>query len=113
MKVQALGHLVLKVRNLDRAVQFYGSVLGLRVVARKAIRGTPMAFFAIANSHHDLAVMEVGEQAPASPEHSTGLAHFALKIGDSLEELRAARDHLKAKGAGIDRTVNHRVSQSL
>ncbi len=113
MKIQALGHVVLKVRNLDRAVAFYSDALGLRLAARQPIRGTPMAFFAIAGNHHDLAVMEVGERAISPPEDSIGLAHFALKIGNGLEELRSARDHLTAKGIRIERIVDHHVSQSL
>jgi catechol 2,3-dioxygenase len=113
MKIQALGHVVLKVRNLERAIGFYNGVLGLRLVARKVICGTPMAFFAIADNHHDLALMEVGGEAPAAPEAATGLAHLALKIGNSLEELRAARGHLESQGTKVDRTIDHRVSQSL
>ncbi|HZP88933.1 MAG TPA: VOC family protein [Burkholderiales bacterium] len=112
MKIQALGHVVLKVRNLDRALQFYQGVLGLRLAARAAIRDVPMAFLAIDRNHHDLALMEVGEQAPAAPEKSTGLAHFALKIGDNLEALRSAREYLQSMNIPIDRTVEHRVSQS-
>jgi catechol 2,3-dioxygenase len=113
VKIQALGHVVLKVRNLERALHFYQNVLGLRLVARKAIRGTPMAFFAIGDIHHDLALMQVGEKAPAAPATGTGLAHVALKLGNSLEELRAARAHLLAHGVQIDRTIEHQVSQSL
>jgi catechol 2,3-dioxygenase len=113
MKIQALGHVVLKVRNLDRALRFYQGTLGLRVVAHTLIRETPMAFFSIAGNHHDFALMQVGEQANRPPADATGLAHLALKIGNSLVELRAARAHLQAHGAVIDRTVDHRVSQSL
>lgn len=112
MKVQSLGHLVLNVRDLERAVRFYQSVLGLRVVARAEIRNAPMAFFSIAGNHHDLALREVGHAAPVAPDDAPGLAHFALKIGDSLAALKAARAHLLAHGIAIERTVEHRVSQS-
>lgn len=113
MRIQALGHVVLKVRNLDRALQFYAGTLGLPLVARKLIRETPMAFFSIAGNHHDLALMEVGEHAPSTPAGATGLAHVALKVGNSLDELRAARSDLQAQAIQIERSVDHRVAQSL
>ncbi len=113
MRVQALGHVVLKVRNLDRSLAFYNGVLGLSLVARTLIRDTPMAFFSIAGNHHDLALMELGADAPSPQEGSPGLAHVALKIGNGLDELRAARSHLKAMHVAIDRTADHKVAQSL
>ena len=113
MRVQALGHVVLKVRNLDRSLDFYNGVLDLPVVARTMIRDRPMVFFSVAGNHHDLALMELGADAPSSPERSPGLAHVAFKIGNGLDELRAARSHLQENDIAIDATVNHNVSQSL
>lgn len=113
MRVQALGHVVLKVRDLDRSLAFYKGVLGLPLVARKMIRGSPMAFFSIAGNHHDLALMELGGDAPSPPERSPGLAHLAFKIGNGLDELRAARSHLQEHDIAIDAIVDHTVSQSL
>ncbi|MSQ60420.1 MAG: VOC family protein [Betaproteobacteria bacterium] len=113
MRVQALGHVVLKVRNLDRSLAFFNGVLGLPVVARTLIRDTPMAFFSIAGNHHDLALMELGSDAPSAREGAPGLAHVALKIGNSMGELRAALQHLQARGIAIDRTADHIVAQSL
>lgn len=72
-----------------------------------------MAFFSIAGNHHDFALMELGDDAPTSPEGSPGLAHVAFKIGDGVDDLRAARSHLQANGVAIDATVDHTVSQSL
>ena len=113
MRVQALGHVVLKVRNLDRSLAFYEGVLGLTVVARAMIRDRPMAFFSVSGNHHDFALMESGGDAPSPSERSTGLAHVAFKIGNGLDDLRAARSHLQENGIVIDATVNHTVSQSF
>ena len=114
MKVQALGHVVLKVRNLDRAIAFYGGVLGMPVVARERIRGYPMAFFSVTGNHHDFALLEVGgDDTPPPPFETPGLAHLAFKLGDDLDTLRDARAHLARHGVAVDRTVDHRVSQSL
>lgn len=110
LQVERVGHVVLKVRSLARSVPFYRDVLGLREVARL---GDRMVFFtATGANHHDLALLEVGEQAPLPAREGVGLYHVALKIGDSLEQLRAARDHLAAHGV-VSRASDHHVSQSL
>ena len=58
MKIQSLGHVVLRVTDRDRAEKFYGDVLGLPICARFDEGGFKMAFFTLGN-HHDFAVMEV------------------------------------------------------
>ncbi|MBI1846308.1 MAG: VOC family protein [Candidatus Rokubacteria bacterium] len=109
MQVRGVGHVVLKVKSLERAVAFYRDVIGLKEVAR--FRGN-MAFFSASGNHHDLAVLEVGEGAPVPAPAAVGLYHVALKIGDSLQELRAAKSHLEAHGVEI-RLRDHKVSQSI
>ena len=113
IKVRNVGHVVLKVRDLERAVRFYRDVLGLKEVARGTF-GRPMAFFsATGENHHDIALFEVGPDAASPDENGVGLNHVALRIGDSLEELRAARAHLEANGIRDVRLRDHRVSQSI
>ncbi len=110
MHVSKLGHAVLKVRSLARSVPFYREVLGLTEVAR---HGGRMVFFSCGENHHDLALLEIGEQAPLPVDRQVGLYHLAFKVGDSLDDLRACRDHLLAHGVGIDGQSDHRVSQSI
>jgi catechol 2,3-dioxygenase len=110
IRVRGVGHVVLKVRNLETASRFYGGVLGLKEVAR--FRGR-MAFFSAGENHHDLAVLEVGPDAPVPDRMATGLYHVALKIGDSLDELRAAKAQLEAAGVKILAVSDHKVSQSI
>lgn len=109
-KIKGVGHVVLKVRDLERAVGFYRDVLGLREVARYQGR---MAFFSAGENHHDVALLEVGADAPAVDPHGVGLYHVAFKIGDRLEELREARDRLEGYGVAILGVADHRVSQSI
>ena len=110
MRIQALGHVVLRVRELARSEPFYAEVLGLRTVGRFEDR---MVFFSIEDNHHDIALVQTGADAPSAPKTAPGLAHVALKIGNSLDELRAAKTWLEANGVEIERTSDHRVSQSL
>lgn len=112
IKIRNVGHVVLKVRDLERAAAFYRDVLGLKEVAR-ATFGRPMAFFSTGNNHHDIAVMEVGSDAPRPAANAVGLYHVALKIGTTLDELRAAKAHLEAHGITRLAIMDHRVSQSI
>ncbi len=102
MQVQALGHVVLKVQDLERSEGFYAGVLGMRVISR--IPDPPMTFFRFATSenHHDFALMELSPHARSSPDQNAiGLAHVAFKIGRSAEELRQARSVFDASGTKV------------
>ena len=110
MRVQQLGHAVLKVRDLERSEAFYSGVLGLEVAAR--LTGPNMTFFTMGN-HHDLALMEVGADAPEPSASAPGLLHVAFKVGDSTDELREVKDELEAAGVTIDALTDHTVSHSI
>jgi catechol 2,3-dioxygenase len=113
INVRSIGHVVLKVRDLERSVRFYRDVLGLREVARGTF-GRPMVFLsATGDNHHDIALYDVGAEASPPDDRGVGLYHVALKIGDSLDELRAARAHLERSGIADLRLRDHRVSQSI
>ena len=112
IRVRNVGHVVLKVRDIERAARFYRDVLGLKEVARGDF-GRPMAFFSTGDNHHDVAVMEMGPDAPTPAPEATGLYHVALRIGTTLDELRAARAHLEAHGITQLRLRDHVVSQSI
>ncbi len=110
MQVQALGHAVLKVRNLERAEAFYNGVLGIPIAARHP--SGMMTFFTLGN-HHDLALLAVGDGAPAAPNNAPGLYHVAFKVGDTPEQLRQAKEDLERAGVAIDGSADHTVSLAL
>ncbi len=111
--IQRVGHVVLKVRSLARSVPFYRDLLGLREVARLPGRTGTMVFFsATGDNHHDLALLEVGADAPRPDPRAVGLYHVAFKIGENLDALRAARAVFEARGIRYA-LADHRVSQSL
>jgi catechol-2,3-dioxygenase len=107
--VSKVGHLVIRVCDLNRALAFYEDVLGLHEVARRDFGEGPMVFLSTGNAHHDLALVE----ADGPMERGAALHHFALKVGDSLHDLADARDTVKAAGVTVHMTLDHRVSQGL
>ncbi|MDO8413624.1 MAG: VOC family protein [Gallionellaceae bacterium] len=110
MQIKALGHVVLKVRNLERSVAFYRDILGMKEVAR--LRNT-MVFFSFGPNHHDLALLQIGEAASSPAAANVGLYHVAFKIGDNLQQLRECKNHLDQHGVPILGASDHTVSQSL
>ncbi len=110
MKIQSLGHVVLKVRDLDVSTKFYCDILGMKEVAR--YKGA-MAFFSLGSNHHDLGLMQLGSHAQDIDPGTIGLYHVAFKVGDSLDELRACKAHLETNGISIFGMSDHGVSQSL
>ena len=109
--VSKVGHVVLKVSDLDLALSFYVGVLGLHEVARRDFGEGPMAFLSTGNSHHDIALVEVREGAGATA--SRGLHHVALKVGDSLATLTNVQKHLVENGVTVHMVLDHRVSQGI
>ena len=111
MKIKALGHVVLRVADRDRAEAFYNGVLGLPVAARLDQGGLKMAFFTLGN-HHDLAVMETGGGEARAPRAGPGLHHVAFNIGTTMQELHEAKARLEAAGLKVA-PVDHDVTKSL
>lgn len=101
MHVQALGHVVLKVRDLKRSEDFYSDTLGMQIVLR--LSAPHMTFFSLegTENHHDFALIELGFDAPSPDNDTTGLAHVAFKIGTSADEFGLARDELRNSGDDI------------
>lgn len=111
IRVERLGHVVLRVRDLERSLAFYRDALGLQERARYR---SVMAFLSCTpESHHDLALMAVGLQARNPSPQDVGLYHIAFKIGDDLETLRQAKQELERRGIAIAGMSDHGVSKSL
>jgi catechol 2,3-dioxygenase len=104
-----IGHVVLKVRDLDRSIAFYRDLLGFKVVSELS---NVMIFMAAnGQNHHDLALLRVGQQAPSPIPTAVGLYHVAIQLAD-WEAVRAAHAILVERGL-LRGAVDHGVSRSL
>ncbi len=111
VQIQALGHVVLKVRDARRVERFYAGTLGIPVAGRTALP-VPMIFFTLGN-HHDFAVMELGQHGPSPDRHTAGLAHVAFNIGNSLDEFESAKRELEASGIVILFELDHTLTKGM
>ena len=95
-----LGHLVLKVRDIQASAAFYCEVVGLRVSDWIDDR---MVFLRAGTDHHDLALLQLppGHQAPPPGEYPA-LEHFSYRV-ESVEEIFRITEMLVARGIPIDR----------
>jgi catechol 2,3-dioxygenase len=101
-----LGHIALRVRDVDRAVDFYTNVVGLTLKHR----GEQAAFLGIReDASHELALFALGESADGPDPARVGMYHMAWEMR-SFEELQQFHDRLVASGATIagysDRQAN-------
>jgi catechol 2,3-dioxygenase len=111
MKAHYLGHVVFYVRNLEQSLAFYRDLLGFKEIGR-VFNGAAAALTS-GRTHHELLLIQVGD-APGPPQgRRRGLYHIGIKVGNSLDELRAAKRELEQASITIDGMSDHTVSQSL
>jgi catechol 2,3-dioxygenase len=114
VKVHELGHVVLRVSDLEPSRQFYRGVLGYEEVG-----DTPPPLRAVmfnsptGRTHHELLLMAEEGDTPPPAGQSSGVHHLGLKIGTTDEELRAALDELQAAGVAVENALDHTVTHSL
>jgi catechol 2,3-dioxygenase len=105
-----IGHVHLKVADIDRSLDFYCGVLGFELQTRM---GDQAAFISAGGYHHHIGLNtweSKGAQPP--PPGTTGLYHVAIRypsraaLGDALRRLGQA-------GIRLDGASDHGVSEAL
>lgn len=105
-----VGHVHLKVSDLDRAIGFYGDVLGFTLTQRY---GDQAAFLGAGGYHHHIGLNtwhSLG--AGPAPERAAGLYHSAFLFPDRASlgaALRRVLDH----GTPLDGAADHGVSEAV
>ncbi|HJT04633.1 MAG TPA: VOC family protein [Pseudonocardiaceae bacterium] len=109
--VRRLNHAVLFVSDLDRAVEFYEHVLGMKVIATEPRANAAFLRASGSDNHHDLGLFGLGAAASRPPRGHVGLYHLAWQV-DTIDELVAARDVLLASGV-LRGESSHGATKSL
>ena len=105
-----IGHVHLKVADLDRAVRFYRDLMGFDLVARL---GDDAAFLSAGGYHHHIG-LNTWESAGGSPppRGTTGLYHFAVNY-PTRRDLAVALKRLLAGGWGIYGASDHGTHEAI
>lgn len=105
-----VGHVHLKVADLDRAIAFYQGVLGFAVMQQY---GAQAAFLSAGGYHHHIGLntWESAGGTPPPPGH-TGLYHTAFLFPDRAS-LGAAIKRVVAAGIPLDGAADHGVSEAV
>lgn len=105
-----IGHVHLKVSDIERALAFYQGVLGLQLTQRF---GTSAAFLSAGGYHHHIGLNTWESKGGKPPARgTTGLFHAAIlypnraSLGDALRRLDRA-------GIALDGAADHGVSEAL
>lgn len=97
MKIRALGHVSLFVRDLDATRRFYRDLLGLTETGTG--KNGRIVFFSAGARHHDLSCELARAPGPGpQPKGAPGLYHIAFEVGETPDELAAARAHVERNG---------------
>ncbi|WP_392337789.1 VOC family protein [Loktanella salsilacus] len=105
-----IGHVHLKVADLERAIAFYRDVLGFAVTMRY---GKQAAFLSAGGYHHHIGLntWESAGATPPPPGH-TGLYHTAFLYPDRVA-LAAVLHRVLAAGLTLDGAADHAVSEAI
>lgn len=105
-----IGHVHLRVSDLERSVNFYTEVLGFSTTTRL---GTQAAFLSVGGYHHHIGlnVWESSGGSPA-PRGTTGLFHFAILVPNRLELARSLKRLIDNKWP-IEGASDHGVSHAI
>ena len=105
-----IGHVHLKVADLERSLAFYRDVLGFEITQRF---GAQAAFLSAGGYHHHLGLNtweSAGGQPP--PPGTTGLYHVAI-LYPTRAELAAAVRQVQKAGIQLEGAADHGVSEAI
>lgn len=105
-----LGHVHLKVSDLERSIDFYQEVLGLELTQRM---GHSAAFLSAGGYHHHVGLNTWESKGGAAPPSgTTGLFHAAFRYPNRLALAKAYR-RLLTLGVPLEGAADHGVSEAL
>ena len=94
-----LGHVNIYVRDAERSQKWYEEVLGLHTYHKRPGWAAFMA--ADLDQSHEVALMQLGDDAPGPQKGQVGLNHMAWRV-ESLDDLKDFYHRIKDKNVPID-----------
>jgi catechol-2,3-dioxygenase len=112
IELKGIGHVLLRVGDVERAKKFYSSILGFEVMEEDPEHGG--TFMALPGHAHTLDLFPVLPAAAGTPPTPGGIGvhHVAFRV-DSDEALRHAYFTLVEHGVAITRAVDHVSQKSI
>ena len=105
-----LQHVNLYVRNAERSKQWSEDLLGLHCYEYRP--GWAAFLSADEEQSHEVALMQLGNDAPLQQRGQVGLNHMAWRL-ESLDDLKAFYRRIKAAGMPIDHIADHGISLGI
>jgi catechol 2,3-dioxygenase len=106
----SIGHVHLKVTDLNRSIAFYRDVMGLDVTQSY---GDQAAFLSAGGYHHHIGLNTwFSKNGPPAPRRSAGLFHVAFLYPDRAALAQAFKSVLDA-GVEIEGAADHGVSEAI
>ena len=112
MRLKEIGHVLLRVLDLERSKKFYSDVLGFHVLEEDPAHGG--TFMALPGQSHAIDLFQVKDLGAAERQTPgvRGLGHIAFRV-ESEAALREANAALKEHGVEITRTIDHVSQKSI
>ncbi len=105
-----IGHVHLKVADIQRSLDFYCGLLGFELMT---MYGTDAAFISAGGYHHHIGLNTwYSKNAPPAPAHSTGLFHTAI-LYPTRKDLATILQRLLQAEYPLSGTADHGVSEAL
>lgn len=112
IELKRIGHVLLKVADVERSKAFYSKLLGFEVVEEDPVHGG--VFMTLGEEGHTLDLSPIDDLANAQPlsPNRVGVHHIAFLV-DSEEALKKAYFTLQDHGVEIVRAIDHVSQKSI
>jgi len=105
-----IGHVHLKVSDLEKSLAFYQGLLGFEITTRY---GDQAVFISAGGYHHHIGLNTwYSQDAPKAPKHGVGLFHTAI-LYPTRKDLAVIFDRLRRAGYPLTGASDHGVSEAL
>jgi catechol 2,3-dioxygenase len=109
-KPMYLGHVNIYVRDAERSKKWYEDLLGLHTYEYRP--GWAAFMSADREQSHEVALMQLGPEAPLQRKGQVGLNHMAWRL-ETLDDLKEFYHRIKAQNVPIDHIADHGISLGI